>query len=641
MNSMPDLNEPVCDTLPKLLGKLAQQYGDQKIAMRVKDMGIWKSFTWQDYYDKVRDLCLGFVKLGFQRDDKICIIGENKPEWFWAELAAQSVGGVAIGVFTDCQGPEIKYFFEHSDSSFVVAHDQEQVDKVLEIKGELKNLKKIIYWDPKGLWGYEEPDLLFMDDVMEFGAELNKAQPELYVELVEQGHAEDMAVFAYTSGTTGLPKGAMLSHGWLVEGIGEWAKIDGWSEKDYEYLSFIPPAWATEQALGISGALVAGMTVNFPEKPETVQENIREIGPHVMFYGARLWESVNSTVQARMIDSTRLRRWIYDRCLPMALKIADMKIENRSFSLWRQFLGRLIYQAVFRALRDRLGFSRAKVIYSAGGAVSPEIIRFFLALGVEIKLFYGSTEMGIISVPRPGEIRPETSGRPMPWAEVKIADDGEIMVKSKYLYAGYYKNPAATAKNVKDGYYCSGDFGHIDDNGHLIVIDRMEDLKPLAAGRQFSPQYCEVRLRYSPYIKDALVVGSDQRDYVAALINIDLDNVGRYAEANHITYTTFTDLSQKPEVVELANQEIRRINRSLPEHARIRRFVNLHKEFDADEAELTRTRKLRRTFVEDRYDDLIKALYSDKNKLDVEAEVTYRDGRKGVIRTSILINDIQ
>jgi long-chain acyl-CoA synthetase len=480
-----------------------------------------------------------------------------------------------------------------------------------------------------------------MDDVMEFGAELNKAQPELYVELVEQGHAEDMAVFAYTSGTTGLPKGAMLSHGWLVEGIGEWAKIDGWSEKDYEYLSFIPPAWATEQALGISGALVAGMTVNFPEKPETVQENIREIGPHVMFYGARLWESVNSTVQARMIDSTRLRRWIYDRCLPMALKIADMKIENRSFSLWRQFLGRLIYQAVFRALRDRLGFSRAKVIYSAGGAVSPEIIRFFLALGVEIKLFYGSTEMGIISVPRPGEIRPETSGRPMPWAEVKIADDGEIMVKSKYLYAGYYKNPAATAKNVKDGYYCSGDFGHIDDNGLLIVIDRMEDLKPLAAGRQFSPQYCEVRLRYSPYIKDALVVGSDQRDYVAALINIDLDNVGRYAEANHITYTTFTDLSQKPEVVELANQEIRRINRSLPEHARIRRFVNLHKEFDADEAELTRTRKLRRTFVEDRYDDLIKALYSDKNKLDVEAEVTYRDGRKGVIRTSILINDIQ
>ena len=641
MSWMPHHNEPDLDTLPKLLRKLALQYGDRKIAMRVKDMGIWKSFTWQDYYDRVRDLCLGLVKLGFQRDDKICIIGENKPEWFWAELAAQSAGGVAIGVFTDCQGPEVKYFFEHSDSCFVVAHDQEQVDKVLEIKSELKNLKKTIYWDPKGLWAYEEPDLLAMEDVMQIGRELNQEKPELYDDLVDQGRGDDVAVFAYTSGTTGLPKGAMLSHGWLVEGIGEWAKIDGWSDKGYEYLSFIPPAWATEQALGISGALVAGMTVNFPEEPETVQENIREIGPHVMFYGARLWESVNSMVQARMMDSTRFRRWLYNRCLPIALQIVDLKIENQPLNLWQQFLGWLVYQGVFRALRDRLGFSRAKVIYSAGGAVSPEIIRFFLALGVEIKLFYGSTEMGIISVPRPAEIRPETSGRPMPWAEVKIAADGEIMVKSKYLYAGYYKNPEATAKNIKDGYYCSGDFGHIDENGHLIVIDRMEDLKPLAGDRQFSPQYCEVRLRYSPYIKDALVVGNELRDYVAALINIDLDNVGRYAEANHIPYTTFTDLSQKPEVVELANQEIRRINRTLPDHARIRRFVNLHKEFDADEAELTRTRKLRRTFVEDRYHDLIQALYSEINKLDVEAEVTYRDGRTGVIRTSILVNDVQ
>ena len=611
---MPHHNEPDLDTLPKLLRKLALQYGDRKIAMRVKDMGIWKSFTWQDYYDKVRDLCLGLVKLGFQRDDKICIIGENNPEWFWAELAAQSAGGVAIGVFTDCQGPEVKYFFEHSDSCFVVAHDQEQVDKVLEIKTELKNLKKIIYWDPKGLWAYEEPDLLSMEDVMQIGRELNREKPELYDDLVDQGRGDDVA---------------------------EWAVIDGWYNQAYEYLSFIPPAWATEQALGISGALVAGMTVNFPEEPETVQENIREIGPHVMFYGARLWESVNSMVQARMMDSTRFRRWLYHRCLPIALQIVDLKIENRPLNLWQQSLGWLVYQGVFRALRDRLGFSRAKVIYSAGGAVSPEIIRFFLALGVEIKLFYGSTEMGIISVPRPAEIRPETSGRPMPWAEVKIAADGEIMVKSKYLYAGYYKNPAATAKNIKDGYYCSGDFGHIDGNGHLIVIDRMEDLKPLAGDRQFSPQYCEVRLRYSPYIKDALVVGNELRDYVAALINIDLDNVGRYAEANHISYTTFTDLSQKPEVVELANQEIRRINRTLPDHARIRRFVNLHKEFDADEAELTRTRKLRRTFVEDRYRDLIQALYSEINKLDVEAEVTYRDGRTGVIRTSILVNDVQ
>ena len=248
--------------------------------------------------------------------------------------------------------------------------------------------------------------------------------------------------------------------------------------------------------------------------------------------------------------------------------------------------------------------------------------------------------MGIISVPREGEIRPETSGRPMPWAEVKIAGDGEILVKSKYLYAGYYKNPEATAKKIKDGYYCSEDFGHIDEDGHLIVIDRMEDLKPLSGGRQFSPQYCEVRLRFSPYIKDVLVVSAENRDHVAALVNIDLDNVGRYAEANHIAYTTFTDLSQKPEVIDLTNREIRRVNRTLPEYARIKRFVNMHKEFDADEAELTRTRKLRRTFVEDRYKDLIDALYGERDKLDVEAEVTYRDGRTGVIRTSIQVNAV-
>ena len=641
MNNINAKNQPSLDTLPKLLRDNALRYGDKRTALREKDMGIWKSYSWQDYYEKVRDLCLGLVKLGFKRNDKICIIGENKPEWFWAELAAQSAGGVAIGVFTDCQAQEIKYFFEHSESSFVVCHDQEQVDKVLEIKAELKNLKKIIYWDPKGLWGYQDPDLISMQEAMEIGRQLNQEQPELYQNLIEEGRGEDIAVLAYTSGTTGLPKGAMFTQEYLVEGIGEWARFDGWSHKGYEYLSFIPPAWATEQALGISGALVAGMTVNFPEEPETVQENIREIGPHVLFYGARLWESVNSIVQARMIDSTRFRRWIYHRFLPVALKIADMKIENRPLSLWWRFMGWAAYQAVFRALRDRLGFSRAKIVYSAGGAVSPEIIRFFLALGIEIKLFYGATEMGIISVPREGEIRPETSGRPMPWAEVKIADDGEILVKSKYLYAGYYKNPEATVKKIKDGYYCSEDFGHIDEDGHLIVIDRMEDLKPLSDGRKFSPQYCEVRLRFSPYIKDVLVVGGENRDYVAALVNIDLDNVGRYAEANHIPYTTFTDLSQKVEVIDLTNREIRQVNRTLPEYARIKRFVNMHKEFDADEAELTRTRKLRRTFVEDRYKDLICALYGERDKLDVEAEVTYRDGRKGVIRTSIQVNAVE
>ncbi len=628
------------DTLPKLLRDKSRRIGDRSVAMRVKDRGIWQSYTWKDYLEKVRDLCLGMVSMGLEPNDNVCIIGENKPEWFWAELAAQSAGGVAVGIFTDCSASEVKYFVENSESKFVVAHDQEQVDKLLEIMEELPLLKKVIYWDPKGMWSNEYEDLLSMEQVMEKGRSFEKENPGRFDQMIDQRKGEDIATISYTSGTTGLPKGAMMGHSLLVNLVREWSTVDKWDKEGIEYLSFIPPAWATEQAIGIAGGLAAGLTVNFPEEPETVQENIREIGPEVLFYGARLWESVNSSIQARMLDSTRLRRWIYKRCLATALTIADLKMGEQGLSSWWRFKGWLAYQLMIRALRDRLGLTKAKVLYSAGGALSPEIIRFFLALGIEIKLCYGSTEMGIVSIPRPGEIQPETSGKPMPWTDVKISEDGEIMVKSKFLFEGYYNKPEAKAKKIKDGYYCSDDFGHIDDNGHLIVIDRMEDLKELSDGRKFSPQYCEVRLRFSPYIKDVLVVGGD-RDSVTCLVNIDLDNVGRYAESNHIPYTTFTDLSQKPQVIELVEEEIRKVNRTLPEHARIQRFVNMHKEFDADEAEMTRTRKLRRTFVEERYGDVINALYGEEEVISVEALITYRDGRKGVISTEIRINKVQ
>jgi long-chain acyl-CoA synthetase len=637
----PEPEVAALDTMPKLLREKAQRLGDREVAMRVKDRGIWKPYTWKEYYERVRALALGMVSLGLRRGDKVLIIGENKPEWFWAELAAQAAGGVAVGVFTDCVSKEVRYYVEHSDARFVVAHDQEQVDKLLEIKKEVPALKKVIYWDPKGLWGYDDPDLISMEQALELGRRHDGEQPGLFDTLVDQGRGDEIAVICYTSGTTGLPKGAMLGQGWLVEGMRAWAQVDQWDREGLEYLSFIPPAWATEQGLGIAGGLVAGLRVNFPEEPETVQENIREIGPDILFYGARLWESVNSMVQARIIDSTRLRRWIYRRCLAMGLKIADSKIQREPLGPGRRLMGWLAYQGAFRPLRDRLGLSRVKVVYSAGGALSPEIIRYFLALGIEIKLFYGSTEMGVVSIPRPGEVRPETSGRPMPWTEVKISDEGEILVKSKYMYAGYYRDPTATANKLKDGFYCSGDFGYLDEAGHLIVIDRMEDLKPLSDGRKFSPQYTEVRLRFSPYIKDVLVVGGEARDFVAALVNVDLENVGRFAESNHIPYTTFADLSQRPQVIDLVRLEIVRVNRTLPEHARVLRFVNLHKEFDADEAELTRTRKLRRVFVENRYKDLIDALYGGQGSIAVEASVTYRDGRQGVIRTAIQVNTVR
>jgi len=628
------------ETLPQSLRKNFETLGNRSVAMRVKDRGIWQEYSWVDYYLKVKHFCLGLMHLGLERGDKVSILGENKPEWFWAELAVQSAGGAAVGIFTDCLPSEIKFYVEHSDSTFVVAHDQEQVDKVLEIKDEVPKLKKVIYWDPKGLWSYADPVLLSFDRVLELGESHEKDHPGLFEDMVEQGKGEDIAAFCYTSGTTGLPKGGMLSQRWLVDSVREWARLDGWVGKGLEYLSFIPPAWITEQGIGIAGGILAPMITNFPEEPETVQENIREIGPDILFFGARLWENLNRMVQARMIDSTFLRRLIYRLALPIGLRAADMKTGERRINLPWRCLYAIAYQAIFRQLRDRLGLSNVKAVYSAGAAVSPDIIRYFKALGIDIRLFYGSTEQGVMSMPRGGDIRPDTSGPPVPWVRVKLSEEGEILIKNKYPYSGYYKNPEATAEKMKEGWFYTGDFGYLNEDGHLIVIDRMEDLKELAGGKKFSPQYTEIRLRFSPYIKDVLIIGGPDKAHVTAIVNIDLDNVGRYAEAHHIAYTTFTDLSQKPRVIALIKQEITKVNQTLPEWTRVRRFVNLHKEFDADEDELTRTRKLRRTFVEERYKALIASLYGDKEAHRVSASVTYRDGRKGTIETSIQVTDV-
>ncbi|HDH86770.1 MAG TPA: long-chain fatty acid--CoA ligase [Desulfobacteraceae bacterium] len=628
------------ETLPQVLRENFKKYGN-RVAMRVKDRGIWQEHTWEDYYLKVKHFCLGLISLGLQKGDKVSILGENKPEWFWAELAVQSARGAAVGIFTDCLPEEIKYYIRHSDSTFVVVHDQEQVDKILEIKNNVPKVKKVIYWDPKGLWSYTDPILLSFDEVIKLGYDYENKHPQLFDEIVDHGKGNDIAAFCYTSGTTGLPKGAMLSHRWLVESIRQWGQLDGWFGKNYEYLSFIPPAWITEQGIGIAGSILARMVVNFPEEPETVQENIREIGPGILFFGARLWENLNRMVQARMIDSTFLRRHIYRLTLPLGLKVADMKSGGKKINIPWRILYFLAYHAVFRQLRDRLGLSNLKVVYSAGAAVSPNIIRYFKALGIDIRLFYGSTEQGVMTMPREGDIRPETSGPPVPWVKVKLSDDGEILIKNEYPYSGYYKDSEATEAKMKDGWFYTADFGHMNEDGHLIVIDRMEDLKELAGGKKFSPQFTEIRLRFSPYIKDVLIIGGPDKEYVTAIINIDLDNVGRFAEAHHIAYTTFTDLSQKTEVIDLIKKEIIKVNHTLPEWTRIRRFVNLHKEFDADEDELTRTRKLRRAFVEDKYKELIAALYSNDDTYKVEASVTYRDGRKGTIETSIHINELQ
>ncbi len=624
------------DTLPKIFVANAKKFGANKVALREKDRGIWKSLTWQDYQDKVRCLTLFLVSHGFQPGDKVALLGENKPELYWAELAAQAACGTAVGIFSDCGSSEVAFFVNHADVTFIFAHDQEQVDKILEIKAEIPQVKRVVYWDPQGLWNYSDPVLLAIEDALEIGREYGKNHPLLFEQLVARGQADDIAVIVFTSGTTGTPKAAMLLDKGLIVSARSFAQIDNYQATD-NYLSFVPVAWITEQIIGIAGSIVSGFVVNFPESAETVTENIREIGARILFYSPRQWESINRMVQAKMLDSSRLKRFMYNLFLPVAYKAGDSNLGNERVSLGIRILNGIGQWLVFRGLRDNLGLSHLRDGYTAGSAVSPDIIRFFQAIGINIKQIYGSSEMGLVTAHRNRDIRPDTSGQPIPGAEVKLSENGEILVRNQGMFVGYYKDEAATAKKFHNGWYCSGDYGYLDEHGHLIVIDRMEDLRYLKGGKKFSPQYLEVRLRFSPYIKEVLVVGSEERDNACCLVNIDLENVGRWAETHRVAYTTFADLSQKDEILELIKNEIQKVNRLVPEEARLKRFLNMAKELDADEAELTRTRKLRRAFLEKRYQDLIEALYSGQSKVHVETMVEYRDGRKGSLKRAIKI----
>jgi len=634
------------DTLPKNLIAAWQKYGNKKIAMRQKEMGIWRSYTWQDSCQQVRQLSLGLMRLGMGRGDKVCIIGDNDPQYFWAQLAIQSGGGVAVGIFTDSAPQEIQYIVDHSDAAFVFAKDQEQCDKLLEIRGQVPKVKRVIYWDDKGLWNYQEAWLVGFDELRSLGRSLDEEQPHLFEHSVEQGHGDELAIFCYTSGTTGLPKGAMITHRNLLAGCDSAQLADPRLESD-EYLSFLPPAWITENVLGLTVHLRVGMVVNFPESPETVQENIRELTPHAMLFSARLWENMMGLVQVKIAETSRVNRLLYKIFMPVGYKVASLRYEQRKAvnPPWR-----LLYAlgdfALFHPLRDKLGLTRVKSAYSSGAALNPDVIRFFRAVGVNIKQLYGSTEAQVHTLHVKDDVRFETVGVPPPGQYVKIAEDSEILVSGGTVFQGYYKNPEATEKALRvdeDGrrWFCTGDAGHLDADGHLIYLDRVKEMITLASGEKYSPQFLEGQLKFSPYIRDVMTVGGKERAYVAALINMDFENVGRWAEKRGVPYTTFVDLSQKPEVYDLIRRDVERVNRALPPAARIRKFVLLHKEFDADEGELTRTRKLRRNLLLERYQDMISAMYGDGDSVNVRAAVKYRDGREGVVETTVRVAAMQ
>jgi len=627
------------DTFPKLLERNARTMAD-KVALREKEFGIWQSFTWRQYRDHVRDFSLGLVALGLQRGENVAVIGDNRPEWVWTEIAAQAAGAASVGLYQDSNVAEVAFVIDHCDAAVVVAEDQEQVDKILDMLEKLPKVRHVVYTDPRGLRKYQHPALLSFEAVEEKGRKLANVRPDLWAENVARGKADDLAIISYTSGTTGFPKGAMLTFRNLLGMAMGLHEVDP-KQPDDEFVSFLPLAWIGEQMMSLSSALAMGFTVNFPEEPETVTENIREIGPHVMFAPPRVWENMTSTVQVKIMDTSPFKRAMFDLCMPIGRQVADLRFAKKPIPIGLRLRYQLAYWGLFRALRDRLGFTHIRSASTGGAALGPDVFGFFHAMGVRLKQIYGQTEIsGISCIHRDEDIQAHTVGTPIPETEVKISEKGEILSRSPAVFLGYYKNEEATKGTLVDGWLHSGDAGYLTEDGHLVVIDRLKDVMKLADGTQFSPQFIENRLKFSPYVKEAVVIGH-QRPYLTAMLCIDMGVVGKWAEKNKLSYTTYTDLSARPQVYDLLQKAVDEVNGTLPQAARIEKFVLLYKELDADDEELTRTRKVRRGFVEERYKEVIAALYGDEPQVSIDTTIKFQDGKTTRIRTTLLVRRLE
>ena len=626
------------ETIPQIIGANRVKWAS-RTAMSIKNFGIWQRYTWDEYYQKVKYFSLGLISLGLRRGDVACIIGDNEPEWFWGEFAVQAAGGIATGIYVDSIPSEVKYIAEHSDAKFAIVNDQEQTDKFLEIKDQLPLLKRIIYWDPKGLRNYDDPALISFEEVIQTGREHEKSNPGLFENILVAGSENDVAFIYYTSGTTGLPKGAILTHRALINTARGFISRYPMNETD-DLISNFPAAWVGDSFFATIPHLLTGARLNFPEEPETIAADTREVGPNFVIYGPRQWEGIVSEIQVKIVDTSPIKRFVYNLLLPIGHRIADMQFEGKKPNLLWRFLHQIAYYGLFRPLKDRLGLSNVRFAVTGSSVLSLDTFRLIHAIGVELRQVYASTEAGLISSHSQGEIRFESLGRPALGASVRITDEGELLVSSDCMFMGYHKDPQKTDAVLIDGWCHTGDAVNINEQGHIIFMDRLEHMGELKTGAKYAPQYIEGRLRFSPYIKDAMVIGGQDKNYVSAILNIDFNMVGKWAERNRIPYTTFVDLSQKKEVADLVRMDLERVNGYLPENARVHKFVLLHKEFDPDEAELTRTRKLRRDFMEERYKDMINAMYHDLESVDVDATVTYRDGRKGTVTTSIKVRSL-
>jgi len=627
-------------TLARMLRRNARDLRDRP-AIREKDRGIWQTWTWGQYYEQVRDFALGLVALGFKRGERLSVIGDNRPRLYWAQVAAQCLGGVPVPVYQDSIAKELAFVWNHAECSVIVAEDQEQVDKVLGLRDQLPALRLVVYDDPRGLVHYKHEWLRSYQEVQELGRAFAARHPHDFEAEIEKGKPEDVAIICYTSGTTGNPKGVMLTNANAI-GIADAFRRAEDVRADDDALAYLPMAWAGDAAYTLFLSLVVGFCSNCPESPETVQRDLRELGPTTVLAPPRIWENMLTGVQVKAADAPALKRWVFERFRAAAERAEIRRSDGKPIPLGLRLACMLGNVLVYTPIRDQLGLRRARWALTGGAPLGPDTFRFFRSIGVNLKQVYGSTETtGLVSLQPSAEANPTTAGRPCPGIEVKIADRGEVLVRGPVIFKGYLKNEEATREVIDpEGWFRTGDAGFMDPRGHLVIIDRAKDVGALRDGTPFAPQFIENKLKFSPFIREAVAFGNEY-PFVSAMVAIDLNTVGNWAERRGIPYTSYMDLSQKPEVCDLIREEIRKGNETLPASTRIRRFLLLTKDLEADDAEMTRTRKVRRKFVAEKYASVIDAFYAGGHAVELEASITYEDGRTAIMKSHVRVEDVE